>query len=303
MENSRKNIEILPLIDNFFDDLEVDKKTVDEWSLVLFSIGIAHSVEERESGFVIVLESTEDNNRAAKEIIEYVEGIKAKSIYSKSQKKRDRKIFSIVTFLWFLFFIFFLLTETTENLFHWKYIGINSAFKVKQGEFWRIVTALFLHGDIAHFLGNMLVGFLSFSALSMYLGVGSSTLLFILSGSLGNYLNICFRNFHLSLGASTSIFGVIGVMIGLQFYREYRNRKWLMMTAMLIILALLGTAGENTDFGAHFFGMLSGVIFGIIYHAFDIKYGLRKPLFQTIFFISSFLIFSISWILSFFIIL
>jgi membrane associated rhomboid family serine protease len=60
------------------------------------------------------------------------------------------------------------------------------------------------------------------------------------------------------------VFGVIGILASLNMIR-YRHvpRKWILpVAAGIALLVALGTEGERTDLGAHFFGFLAGIVLG-----------------------------------------
>ena len=72
----------------------------------------------------------------------------------------------------------------------------------------------------------------------------------------------------MSVGASTAVFGAVGLLSGLAVARRRQQqsperRSWLPIGAGLAILAMLGTAGARVDLWAHLFGLLTGVALGI----------------------------------------
>ena len=72
---------------------------------------------------------------------------------------------------------------------------------------------------------------------------------------------------HRSVGASTAVFGAVGILAALSLvrHRHYLQRRWLLpVAAALALLALLGTEGKNTDLGAHLFGFVSGIVLGLV---------------------------------------
>lgn len=134
-------------------------------------------------------------------------------------------------------------------------------------EGWRLVTALFLHGDAAHVLLNVLGGVLVFSAvLSTFGGVRGWLLLFG-SSALGN-LAVAAANVaqpYRSIGASTAIFAGVGLLTGRAVavaWRSSHPHRWRSMfaplAAGLIVLALHGAGGQLVDIGAHLAGFTVG---------------------------------------------
>ena len=151
----------------------------------------------------------------------------------------------------------------------WFERGSADAERILLGELWRTVTALTLHADIAHVLANALFGALFLSAVCGALGPGVGCALVLLSGAGGNLANALFQSsHHVSVGASTAVFGAVGLLSGLAVARRRRQRSlrrhaWVPIGAGLAILAMLGTTGTRVDLWAHLFGLLVGGALGI----------------------------------------
>jgi membrane associated rhomboid family serine protease len=151
----------------------------------------------------------------------------------------------------------------------WFERGSADAERILLGELWRTVTALSLHADLPHVLANALFGALFLGAVCGALGAGVGCALVLLSGAGGNLLNALFQSsHHVSVGASTAVFGAVGLLSGLAVARRRRQQSqrrhaWLPIGAGLAILAMLGTTGARTDLWAHLFGLLAGGVLGI----------------------------------------
>jgi membrane associated rhomboid family serine protease len=150
----------------------------------------------------------------------------------------------------------------------WIEIGSAKAHLIKYGEWWRLITALTLHADSVHLLSNLTIGGFFVVTLCRELGSGLGWSLILGAGILGNLTNAYLQlPTHDSVGASTAVFGAVGILaaINLVRHRQNRRRRWqLIVAAALALLALLGTEGKNTDLGAHLFGFLFGVLLGLI---------------------------------------
>lgn len=147
---------------------------------------------------------------------------------------------------------------------------------VFHGEWWRAATALTLHGDLAHFAANLAAGLL-FAAFALpQLGTGMTWLAIVLTGIAGNLGNAWFYRSepHFSIGASTAVFGALGLLVAGEFVERWRHpasRAWWQLVvpvgAGLALLAFLG-AGEEarplTDYMAHLFGFCAGCALGAI---------------------------------------
>jgi membrane associated rhomboid family serine protease len=156
------------------------------------------------------------------------------------------------------------LTLLQSSPVDWTALGSAAAGKILDGEWWRLLTALTLHADSLHLLGNIAFGGLFMLRLCQLLGAGPAWLLVLLSGAGGNLLNALVQDAgHRSIGASTAVFGAVGLlaMINLLHYRRALWRRWLLpLAAALALLGLLGTSGENTDVLAHLFGFICGAL-------------------------------------------
>lgn len=164
--------------------------------------------------------------------------------------------------------LFFLVTGAWTQNNPWFVRGAVDALAVNRGEWWRLVTGLTLHADAVHLLGNCCLGGVLVHLLSRSIGHGLTWALLIGTGALGNWCNVVLRqSAHLSVGFSTSVFAVVGILAGMQVFRQ-RKPFWkdlvLPLGAGLALLALLGTEGARTDLGAHFFGFLAGICGGLL---------------------------------------
>ena len=150
----------------------------------------------------------------------------------------------------------------------WVDIGNAQAGKILDGQWWRLVTALTLHADWAHLSSNLAIGGIFVFFLCREIGSGLSWGLLLSAGALGNLVNACVQPpSHGSVGASTAVFGAVGILaaISLVRYRHNLRTRWTLPVAgALALLALLGTEGKNTDLGAHLFGFVYGFFLGLI---------------------------------------
>jgi rhomboid protease GluP len=132
------------------------------------------------------------------------------------------------------------------------------------------------------------------------LGTGLGWFSLITCGALGNFLNIVLRDqAHHSVGFSTSIFAAVGIFSGIQILAgRPTSLKALLapLGAGAGLLAMLGTSGERTDLGAHFFGFLCGLGFGILVNRLDISKLTGNQQLQQKLFVLTLLAVFISWV-------
>ncbi|BCO10004.1 rhomboid family intramembrane serine protease [Desulfolithobacter dissulfuricans] len=173
-----------------------------------------------------------------------------------------------------------LLTIGALAIFHWitgpwqagstwfRAGAIDSQAILEGSQWWRLVTAMTLHADPNHLLGNCLIGGFMVHLLCRTIGYGSAWALIILTGTVANYFNIVLRSTpHYSVGFSTAVFATIGIFSGLQLM----TGRWGWVRGLIVplgagasLLAFLGTEGKQTDLGAHLFGFACGLAAGIL---------------------------------------
>jgi membrane associated rhomboid family serine protease len=152
----------------------------------------------------------------------------------------------------------------------WLRQGILSTGLVRQGEWWRVITALTLHMDIAHLLGNIMVGAVFGYFLGKLLGDGLAWFAILMSGALGNALSVLLQDpTHSAAGASTAVFGALGILSAYTWrLRRGLAHLWALRIGPLVagvtLLAWLGTGDEKTDIVAHLTGFLAGGVIGVL---------------------------------------
>lgn len=181
---------------------------------------------------------------------------------------------------------FYNITRLDGTLFgygpvNWTDLGSAQAGKIMAGQWWRTVTALTLHGGVLHLLGNIAIGGVFIVFVCRYLGSGLAWLLLLLSGIFGTLANAWFHPpYHTSIGASTLVFGAVGILGAMRLLRDRRwqRRRWFVPVAgALALLAILGTEGENSDIGAHLFGFVFGFLLGLAAESAVEKFGRPGP--------------------------
>jgi membrane associated rhomboid family serine protease len=169
----------------------------------------------------------------------------------------------------FVLLIVDLLTRSGAFGFDWLRAGSAHAELIQQGQWWRCLTALTLHTDAAHLLGNLAFGSLFGLLASQVWGSGAAWLAIVVAGTLGNAVNgVLYGPGHISVGASTAVFATWGMLtVHALWHRRdssTRVRRWAPLAGGLALLAFLGTAGERTDVLAHLAGFVAGCLVGAL---------------------------------------
>ncbi|MDW8325235.1 MAG: rhomboid family intramembrane serine protease [Anaerolineales bacterium] len=135
---------------------------------------------------------------------------------------------------------------------------------IAQGQLWRLVTPIFLHGSLLHFFFNAYALYVLGSEMEAAYGAVRFLLLFFFAGITGVVASMLFSPFP-SVGASGAIFGLIGAEAVLL----YRNRRLLGERARaglmnIVLIAALNlfiglSPGSRIDNWGHFGGLLGGL--------------------------------------------
>ena len=155
----------------------------------------------------------------------------------------------------------------------WLEAGVSHAAAVRDGEWWRVFTALGLHSDTAHLFSNLLFGAVFVFLAGELLGWGFALTGIVLGGALGNLINAWIQNpAHHSIGASTSVFATVGLLAAYTWSLKTRRlKRWVPLGAGIAVLAFMGMGGERTDIFAHVTGLGAGALFGFAFGAMDAR--------------------------------
>jgi rhomboid protease GluP len=251
--------------------VRLNERQARSWALVLDSRSIPCLLETRVDGWHLLV-PTEQHERALHELRCYVrENAHWPPLPPQSRPLFENTLATLSVLI--LLATFHNLTRIDValpgiSMPDWVALGNAQSAKILDGQWWRLVTALTLHADWAHLSSNLAIGGIFVIFLCRELGSGLAWSLLLSAGALGNLVNACVQSpEHSSVGASTAVFGAVGILAALSLvrYRHQLQRRWpLPVAAALALLAILGTEGKNTDLGAHLFGFVYGGFLGLI---------------------------------------
>ena len=251
--------------------LPASRQQAEQWSLVLRAANIPSAIEFERHSWVIKVSPLHEK-RALQEIAAFMEENSDWPPY----RPKKRASLPVLTkyqpptiLMMGALVIFFVITGPWSGSSEWFSQGAVSGRQIlEHGQWYRLVTALTLHADVVHLFGNIIIGGVLVHFLCRLLGNGLGWFLILASGTLGNFMNILLHGYpHNSVGFSTAIFGTIGILSG---YKAASKRSAALKEILLPLaagaglLAFLGAGGERTDLGAHFFGLLAGVVLGAL---------------------------------------
>ena len=172
-----------------------------------------------------------------------------------------------------LFFLYLEITGSSENVYFMYTKGAMSAPAVlEDGEYYRLLTAMFMHFGIRHIMNNMLVLFVLGDNLERALGHVKYLIFYLLCGISSNWVSMMAHStdtMTVSAGASGAIFGVVGGL--LYVVTANKGRLEDLSTRQLVIMIFfslyLGYTSTGVDNTAHLSGLVIGIVLAIIlYH-------------------------------------
>lgn len=149
--------------------------------------------------------------------------------------------------------------------------AVDAAAIFERGEVWRLATALFLHDDLGHLVSNLASGIFVFAAVTTTMGRRAGWAWIAVAALVGNLATALARYPapYLSIGASTAIFGGLGLLTGCAVCVGARSRasqRWraafVPLAAGITVLGLYGAGGVRIDLGAHLCGFGAGLVLG-----------------------------------------
>ena len=153
---------------------------------------------------------------------------------------------------------------------NWFSAGRVDGTLIREGEWWRTITALTLHSGVRHLLGNLAFGVFFGIFAGRLLGSGVTWLAVLFAAALGNTANtLLLESTHRSIGASTAVFATLGLLAGYVWRsRLMAQDRWSTrlgpVVGGLALLMFIGTGDENTDIGAHLMGFVCGFGMGMV---------------------------------------
>lgn len=142
-------------------------------------------------------------------------------------------------------------------------------YTVLKGEWWRLFTAMFLHGGMTHILMNMFSLYLIGRGLEMYFDKRAYVIIYLFSGLLGGLASLYMHPQSVGVGASGAIFGVFGALAG--FFLAHRDKiathSKAFMKDFAVVLGInlvLGLSIPSIDVSAHIGGLFVGLIGGFV---------------------------------------
>lgn len=260
---------------------ELGSETARQWSLVLYSRRVPHRVRQGYPGLRLLVPPSRELEALAELEAFLRENPPEPPTLPDFRAGREAVWRELPGVLWSLGALTVFLTmtgaENTLGVFMKDFhrLGGGDTALMARGEWWRALTALTLHADVAHLVGNVCLGGTFLVLLARQAGLGSAWFLTLAGGVLANAVKVPLQGEGFRfLGASTAVFAALGALAGIRLVRLGRDLSWkraLPFAAGLMILAFLGVGDEEQsrriDLAGHFMGFGAGFVLGMGYAA------------------------------------
>lgn len=245
-----------------------NRRACSDRALVLASFKIPHEIVE-DSRFCVLIVPAEHSAQAADELRLYDEENPPLRPTPIIALDHQNAVPGVVAYVIIVCAVAWLAgTSFLEQ--DWLRAGRIDGVLVRDGEWWRTVTALTLHSGLRHLLGNIVFG-VAFGLLAgRLLGSGMAWLAIVLTAALGNALNtLLLESAHRAIGASTAVFAALGLVAGFVWRGKLMSQeRWAYRVGPIVggfaLLMFTGTGDANTDIGAHLMGFVCGLGGGIL---------------------------------------
>lgn len=136
-----------------------------------------------------------------------------------------------------------------------------SHFNFVHGDYYRIISSIFLHLDFSHLLFNMMSLFIFGKIIERIFGPWKLLIIYFTAGIMGNLVSLSFDTVSTSAGASGAISGLFGALIAYFIFSGRFNRRFILQSvAGIIVFLLLSNLFANVNNLAHFGGLFGGLL-------------------------------------------
>lgn len=207
---------------------------------------ITNEINSKEKGMELFMKITEDINKKNIETSN-----KAEDVFS----KKTPYITYILIFINILFYVLSIISNSFYNSM------VLNPSKILNGEYYRLLSCIFMHGGIIHLLCNMYCLYVIGPQVESFFGKIKYIVIYLLSGIIGSLMSLSITN-SISLGASGAIFGLLGSILYFGYhYRVYLSQAIKSQIIPIIVLNLfLGFMLNGVDNAAHIGGLIGGVL-------------------------------------------
>ena len=177
------------------------------------------------------------------------------------------KLYPVVSSIIAINFIVYIITMVPNLGDEVFYTGMSVNYLIGDGQWWRVVTSLFLHAGFMHVLFNMFSLFLFGPELEKIAGKTRFLTIYFLAGIFGNVATFVLQDgMYASVGASGSVYGIFGAFAALVYYTRRTMPQLKQVIMPLIIISVVITfISPNINVSGNIGGLITGFLLGLSY--------------------------------------
>ena len=248
--------------DEHFMSIFINKmKDINNKYLLEIFPDIVEKTGHKEKGMELLFKITDDINKS---------NVKKNAKLDKLFSKKTPYITYIIMGICFIMFLITGMGNDTGVLIEY---GANLDVLVKNGEYYRLLTSMFLHSGLFHLFFNMYALYIIGPQVESFFGKTKYLIIYLLSGISGSLLSVAFNVNTVSVGASGAIFGLFGALL----YFGYNYRGYLgnviksQILPVVIINLIFGFISTGVDVAGHIGGLIGGIIVSSVLGSSDEK--------------------------------
>lgn len=178
------------------------------------------------------------------------------------KRKNPTVTYGIIFICILMFILMYIFGNGSEDNYTLLLFGANLDVLTKGGDYYRLVTSMFLHIGIWHLFVNMYSLYVLGKEVENTLGRRKYLIIYLLSGIAGSILSLAFNHNIICAGASGAIFGIMGAILYFgYYYRAYLGSTIINSILPVIILNLIiGFLDTGIDNAAHIGGLVGGIL-------------------------------------------
>ena len=249
-----EDVDLMDSEDNILSVLVRNTNDIKNDSLVKVFPDIVEKTHHDEKGVELFVKISDDINKDS-----FEKSKKVEKIFSMKQPIITYGIIAICVLMFIMTYFFGNGSNDSMTLIKF---GANASWLVKNGEYFRIFSCMFLHAGIIHLLCNMYSLYVIGPQIESFYGKLKYLFIYIFSGICGSILSLAFAaNNYISVGASGAIFGLLGAMLYFGYhYRVYLGNVLKSQIVPVILVNLfIGFMLTGVDNFAHIGGLLGGL--------------------------------------------
>lgn len=178
------------------------------------------------------------------------------------------KSYPMISIILMIHLIIFIFTSVPylDDLEWFEYLAGNNEM-ILAGEYWRLITPIFVHLGFSHILFNSFSLIIFAPALERTLGSFTFIIVYLAAGIAANIATLLIQPAYFThVGASGAIFGLFGIYLAFVFFKKglIHSNDQQIIIPIAVVSVIMTFLQPNINITGHIFGLISGILIGKI---------------------------------------